>query len=106
MALEWRLNGRPPTARARPDANHRYNAVAPVSLSSLLLFLCVFFLQNLISDGWGHRLNGELHLSPLTKPRRILDVGTGTGLCSPARSKCNWNPTDCVCEGVWASDMA
>ncbi|CCX16256.1 Similar to Demethylmenaquinone methyltransferase; acc. no. Q9RRT0 [Pyronema omphalodes CBS 100304] len=31
-------------------------------------------------------LDGELHLSPLSHPRRILDVGTGTG--------------------VWASDMA
>ncbi|KAF8242002.1 S-adenosyl-L-methionine-dependent methyltransferase [Wilcoxina mikolae CBS 423.85] len=31
-------------------------------------------------------LDGELHLSPLGQPRRILDVGTGTG--------------------VWASDMA
>ena len=25
-------------------------------------------------------LNGELHLAPLQDPRRVLDVGTGTGL--------------------------
>lgn len=25
-------------------------------------------------------LNGELHLAPLENPRRILDIGTGTGL--------------------------
>ena len=24
--------------------------------------------------------NGHLHLAPLTNPRRILDIGTGTGI--------------------------